>query len=109
MPMLKGRATSNPRTCRIAGATVLISLNLAFSAALCGPLRLSALEYTHNAGYAEGRRGRREKLLSLHLVPEDSLDHFRIGFVPPAKFVNRERHLDVSESRVRLIKCIVRR
>ncbi len=24
MPMLKGRATSNPRTCRIAGAKVLI-------------------------------------------------------------------------------------
>src|SRR5882724_8954844 len=83
MPMLKGRATSNPRTCRIVGISVLTLVMTPVSPPGYKSVPLFPL---------------------LHLVTKDLLDYLWIGLVPTAKIFNRKRHLNVAKSLVSLVE-----
>src|SRR5262245_20567936 len=52
-------------------------------------------------------RIRATDLFSLHLIPKNSLDHLGISLVPSIEILNRERHLDMSKLRARLVERIV--
>ncbi|CAN5532899.1 hypothetical protein BH20ACI3_BH20ACI3_29160 [soil metagenome] len=110
-PMLRGRATSKPRTCRIEGITFIANCQL--------PIAVSALsldQFRFRPADAPQLLARPALVKSaignallppLHLIPEDSFNHFGIGLNPTAKVINRNWHLDVSQLVVFPVQCII--